>query len=152
MKKTIIFALAFLLAFTVSACAKSVGQAGPDFVLADTEGNSVILSEMLKEKPALLVFWATWCPACREEAPHVQEFHEKYKDKVYVIGINLRESKAVVTNFIEKNGLTYKMVIDAGEIAREYGVMAIPTVILIDKDKKILYFGHSVSEAELKLP
>lgn len=132
------------------ACAKSVGETAPDFTLKGINGKNISLSKVLKGKPALLDFWASWCPPCRKEAPRVQEFYEKHKNKVAVIGINVNESEKAVTNFMKKMGLTYPMAIDSGQVARDYGVVGIPTVVLIGKDGKILYFGHSIHQAETK--
>ena len=43
-------------------------------------------------KVAIINFWATWCPPCREEMPELSDLYEKYKDKgVMVIGISTDE-------------------------------------------------------------
>lgn len=152
MKKGLILGLILSLAITGIACAKNPGEIAPDFTLNDVNGNQVTLSKIFSEKPVLLDFWATWCPACREEAPRVQAFYQKYADKVAVIGVDINESKKAITSFIEANGLTYPMVVDSGDVAQQYGVVGIPTIVLIDKGGKILYFGHSVHDAEKYLP
>ena len=68
-----------------------------DFELEDLEGSKVRLSD-LKGKAVFLNFWATWCPPCREEMPHMQEFYEKYKDSDVVI-------LAVNSNQLENQGI-----------------------------------------------
>ena len=150
MKKIIIAMLMLSFIMTQAACAKSLGEIAPDFTLNATNGKTITLSKI--NKPVLLDFWATWCPPCRKEAPRVQEFYERYKGGVEVIGINVNESKAAVTDFSKKLSLTYTMALDSGKVAKEYGVVAIPTIVLIGTDKKILYTGHSVHEAEQYLP
>jgi len=137
---------------TQVAYAAGVGEKAPNFSLTSIKGEEIELSALTSGKLVLLDFWASWCPPCRKEAPLVQEFYEKHKDSVAVVGINMAESKKTVTNFMDTTGLSYPMAIDSGEVARNYGVVAIPTIILIAKDGKILYRGHSVHEAETKLP
>ena len=48
------------------------GDVAPDFSVEMLDGNNVTLST-LQGKPTLLIFWATWCPPCREELAHLQE-------------------------------------------------------------------------------
>jgi len=148
MKKIIILGLALLFIATASACAKSPGEAAPDFTLNDIQGGEISLSKLIDEKPVLLDFWATWCPPCRKEAPRVQAFYEKYKGKVEVVGVNVNESPKAVSAFMKQMALNYPMVIDTGGVAQEYEVLGIPTIVLIAKGGEIVYFGHSVHEAE----
>lgn len=149
MKKGIVLGLALSLMIAAAACAaKGVGEIAPDFTLNDIDGNEVNLYEILSSKLVLLDFWATWCPKCKGEIPHVQEFYEKYKEKVVVIGIDYNEPRKTVSDFVKKNSITYTVVIDSGEVTGEYKIVTIPTIILIDKDKKVLYSGKSVKEAE----
>ena len=49
------------------------GQLAPDFALTDLQGNTVGLTN-LKGKKVLVNFWATWCPPCRVEMPHMKNF------------------------------------------------------------------------------
>ncbi len=124
----------------------------PDFSLMNVNGGRVSLSETLKSKPALLVFWATWCPYCVKETPAVEAFYQKNKDKVAVVGINLQEHKDKVAKFASKHNLNYPIVSDAdGTTATSYGVQGIPTVVAVGQDGNILYFGHDLDEAAQKL-
>ncbi len=55
-----------------------VNENMPEFVLKGKNG--VIKSEDLKGKVVMVNFFATWCPPCRKELPHVQkEIWDKYK-------------------------------------------------------------------------
>ena len=65
------------------------GQFAPEFSLTDLPGNPVRLSDF-KGKKVLVNFWATWCPPCRVEMPHMQKFYEDYQSKdVVILGVNL---------------------------------------------------------------
>jgi hypothetical protein len=53
-----------------------------DIVSQDPDGNSIALSSYAgKGKYVLLVFWASWCPSCREEAPNFVKLYNEYKGK-----------------------------------------------------------------------
>ncbi len=135
--------------FANDAYAIGPGEVAPDFTLETTEGAKIILRDVLKEKKAVLVFWATWCPSCTAEAPHIESFYRKNKGKVAVVGINVGESRAKVAAFTERKGLSYPMTLDNdGGVANAYGVRGVPTIIAVGKNGKILYYGHSINEAE----
>ena len=68
-------------------------QLAPNFTLFNLEGQDVTLSE-LRGKRVVLNFWATWCPPCEAEMPHMQRYYEKYakEDNVEIVGVNLMYS------------------------------------------------------------
>ena len=73
------------------------GQTAPDFTLINLQGEEVTLSE-LQGKKVVLNFWATWCPPCKAEMPHMQNYYEQYaaKDNVEIVGVNLTYSNETV--------------------------------------------------------
>lgn len=92
-------------------------------------------------KPVLLEFWATWCPPCRKSIPHLNEIHEKYKDKnLVIIGVS-DEAPAIVKDFQKGTPMNYPNGIAKG-LVQKYGVSGIPHAFLIGKDGKLLWSGH----------
>ncbi len=153
---TILVISIFLVA--LSACvgkqpaAVESQQKAADFTVETIDGSKITLSEVLKDKNAVLVFWATWCPYCVKEIPAVEKFYTQKKDTAEVIGINLQESKEKVRTFAEKHAISYRIALDlTGNIGRLYNVRGIPTVVAIDKNRNIIYYGHSIEEMESKV-
>src|SRR5213592_1282893 len=74
------------------------------------------VKEFQKGKAYLVEFWATWCGPCRASIPHLNEVHNKYKDKgLIVIGQNCWEQdEAQVAPFVKKMGdkMTYRVALD----------------------------------------
>ena len=127
-----------------------VGFRAPDFTLTDLNGNKVKLSDF-KGKVVFLNFWATWCPPCRAEMPHIQEIHEKKGNKVKILAVNVKESSEQVKKFIEKNGYTFTVLKDkTGEIANSYLVRGIPKTLVINK-KGIIKAQHVGSMNKMKM-
>ncbi|KAB2338141.1 TlpA family protein disulfide reductase [Cytobacillus depressus] len=122
------------------------GQRAPDFELLDLKGNPVKLSDY-KGKTVLLNFWATWCPPCRSEMPHMEKLYHKYKnDGFEIIAVNITSSEKNINNverFIEDYELTFTIPLDEnGAVSHDYGIMAYPTSFFVDSDgvirKKVL--------------
>lgn len=112
------------------------GQLAPNFSLLDLQGNPVELQDF-RGKKVMVNFWATWCPPCRWEMPHMQKFYEDYEAKdVVILGINLTPTEAKedqISAFVEEQKLTFPIVLDQeGEVMQTYEVMAYPTTFVLD--------------------
>jgi len=112
------------------------GDLAPDFELMDMTGNPVQLSDF-RGKTVFVNFWATWCPPCRIEMPHMQQLYEDYKDKdVVILGVNVTPTEKTfegIQTFIEKEQLTFPIVLDEeGDITYQYQIMAYPTTYILD--------------------
>ncbi|MDP8259057.1 MAG: TlpA disulfide reductase family protein [Candidatus Aadella gelida] len=153
----IAFVLIMAFVLTMGACGGADSQSeanlgkAPDFILERTDGTRMVLAEELKEKNVVLVFFATWCPACVAEVPQVNSFFSDKSETVSVTGINIQESPAKVQKFIDAKGIRYPIVLDpSGMVASLYKVRGIPTVIAINMDGDIIYKGHSIHEMASK--
>lgn len=114
--------------------APSLGFLAPDFTLTDVNGQSVSLSG-LRGKPVLLNFWATWCPPCRKELPQLQVFHERYGEKITLVGINWGENAKAVKDFLERFGVRYLNLLDERGMAFTlYRLTGIPETFFIDPE------------------
>jgi thiol-disulfide isomerase/thioredoxin len=124
----------------------------PLFALPDLQDTEVRLEEVLADKPALLVFWATWCTYCRAEIPDLNRLQAERGDEVSLLAIDIQESRRKVSAFADKEGIAYRILLDSdAQVARRYGITGIPSLILIDRQGGIHYQGHVVEEAEAKL-
>jgi len=129
--------------------ARLEGGKAKDFTLLDMNGNKVRLSELAEDKPLLLYFWASWCKPCRLTTPQVSTLAEKYKDRITVIGINVGgvDSLKVVKKYNKRYEINYPLLIDSdNETVEAYSVHAIPTVILLDKNGKVLFRDNEPPE------
>ena len=123
----VLLALSLSLFLAVSASAEGesplLGKPFPDFTVTDVDGNTLILSEALKDHEAVLInFWATWCTPCRAEFPAINKVYEAYKDKVAFIALSTepRDTNEIISAFREENGLTLPMGRDEGRKLYDY--------------------------------
>ena len=118
------------------------GQQAPDFTLTNLQGDEVTLSE-LQGKKVILNFWATWCPPCKAEMPHMQDYYKDYadKDNVEIVGVNLtytNEKIEFIEQFVESYKLTFPILLEKTEVvAKKYEILTIPSTFFIDTEGKI---------------
>ncbi|NQT60312.1 MAG: TlpA family protein disulfide reductase [Bacteroidetes bacterium] len=154
-KKIIIFiVLCILMVETVTAASlKSLnekfveqGFAIPDgtlasinFELENIDGVKENLSDY-HGKVVFLNFWATWCGPCRIEMPSMQKLYDEFRnDGLEVVAVNLGERQKTVVKFLEKNNLTFPVLLDeTNMVASIYGARSIPTTYILDRNGNIL--------------
>ena len=111
----------------------SEGVAAPDFAFTDLATGKVMNLSDLRDKPVYLNFWATWCPPCVRELPHIQAKYEQYKDKIHFLAISLDGEQAAPAEFIPAKGYTFPVGYgNEREISQAYSVEAIPMSLMID--------------------
>ena len=114
----------------------------PDVSLQTLNGETVSMQD-LRGQPVLLTFWATTCPSCIREMPHLVELHERYNARgLEVIGIAMSYDRPDhVKEVVETRALPYIIALDVdSEAARAFGqVRLTPTSFLISPEGRIVY-------------
>lgn len=123
------------------------GEAAPEITVSKWIEQSPVKISGLRGRVVLLDFWATWCAPCLRAFPHLREWQEKYKDRgLVILGItkyyghgNGREmTPAEELGFLERfkkqYDLTYGVAVTETDTNHHnYGITAIPTAVLIDR-------------------
>lgn len=121
-------------------CAGTVAHAAPPAGLAPVEGQVVWVD-----------FWASWCVPCRRSFPWLNSMHRKYgPNGLQIIAVNLDKDRALADKFLAEVPAEFALRFDpAGELAKHYGVQAMPSSYLIDADGNVLatHAGFRTGEA-----
>lgn len=129
--------LATLLYLTVFS--DGLGK-GPDISVTGTNGETILLSKPMK--PVLVNFWATSCPGCIKEMPHLEDMKKSLGDRFEIVAISMDYDPAnQVEKFIKANPYPFTFVMDTdGKLAKAFGdVLLTPTSFLIAPNGKIVY-------------
>lgn len=105
-------------------------------------------------KVVLLDFWATYCPPCIEEIPHLLELQAEYPNDLQVIGLHVggAEDRPKVPEFVERLKMTYPLATPEDELSRfVFGEdTAIPQTAIFDRNgkfvKKIVGFNDAIKK------
>jgi peroxiredoxin len=140
----VVLALAIVLGAQLSRrnATRPTSGAAPDFALTLFDASAIRLSDF-RGQVALINFWASWCPPCRDEAPDLQALYAEYQPAGFtVIGINMLESsRQKALDFINAFGISYPNGEDIGEqLTNLYRVEAPPESFLIDRRGKVRRF------------
>lgn len=130
-----------------------VGQMAPDFTLPTLEGGSFTLSEQ-KGKVVMINWFATWCPPCKEEMPHLQsevwEVFQDHEDFV-MVSIAREETSLEVGPFVSKYALNWPFLLDTDRTAYAgYAEAFIPRNHVIDRQGRIIFQSNGFEMPEFR--
>lgn len=148
-QRAIVLILALSLLFTITYALPGLAathpeallnKAAPSFTVTDLNGTRIALDE--SEGVVLIDFWATWCGPCREITPVLISLHKTFSDQgLTIIGMTVNDTRKKVEEYVKKNSIPYSVIVTTPKgdtpltkVIQDYGVRAIPTLVLIDSE------------------
>jgi cytochrome c biogenesis protein CcmG/thiol:disulfide interchange protein DsbE len=125
--------------FLALACWGAGGtEHAPEISAGTLDGKPLTLAS-LHGKVVLLDFWASWCAPCRKSFPFLDELQKRHSaEGLRVVGLSLEEDDEAVAEFLESVPVDFAIVRDpSGKTGEAYGITAMPTSILVDRDGRI---------------
>jgi len=137
--------------FAAQPLRSETSEIATNFTLLDLEHKEFSLSD-LKGKPVILFFWTSWCPYCRRELRLLNSLKGEFlQDGVELVAINVEESVYKVQKFMGNYPFSYRILLDRdAEVARAFGILGVPTYILINKQGRIVFEHNYFPEKEYK--
>jgi len=125
------------------------GTRAPPIVGQRLDG-AAISSTGFDGKPAVINFWATWCPPCLGELPEFERAYKAFGDRVAFIGLAVESgSRADVADVVQRFGLSYPIALPHPEVQHAYRVTSYPTTIIIAPDGTVVHSHAGAIDFEL---
>ena len=107
----------------------------------------------MKDKVVLLLFFASWCPHCRDEMPEMVSLYEKYKDQgLVIVGVTNeddRQDEAKIRSYLQEATVPFPVALQNGrDGSKFYAVSGIPAAALVDKSGTVVWRNHPGQHVE----
>ena len=124
-----------------------------DFQLQDLNQQTFSLSSYKNKQPVILFFWTTWCPFSQTEIRSLKNIYPQLvKEGWELFAIDLGESSRKVESLVKNLALNFKVLLDeTGSTADSYGILGVPTYVIIDSKGRIVTTDHQFPKDYNKL-
>jgi thiol-disulfide isomerase/thioredoxin/outer membrane lipoprotein-sorting protein len=130
----------------------NVGDIAPEFELSKADGDKLKLSS-LRGKTVVVDFWGTWCLPCKKAAPELQKIHEARKGQPFdLLAVAVRErSDEAPISYMKEKGYTYTLLLRGDDVAKQYGIKAYPTYVVVNAQGVITARIESIEDLTNRL-
>ena len=126
------------------------GDQAPDFDLMGIDDKKHSLNTCKDFDALLVIFICNHCPYVKAKVEAIKEIHEKFKDRVALVGINSNDPTNYPDDSFEnmkkvamEKGIKFDYLVDdSQEIAKKYGAICTPDPFLFDKERKLVFHGR----------
>ena len=126
------------------------GDMAPDFELLGIDDKQHSLTSYKDYKGLLVIFICNHCPYVKAKIDAIKEIHEKFKDRIALVGINSNDSTEYPDDSFENMKIIAQekeikfdyLVDDDQEIAKRYGAVCTPDPFLFDSERKLIFHGR----------
>jgi len=118
----------------------AIGIQAPDFELSTADGQPRRLSEALRQRPVVLVFYKGSCPTCQFTFPFIQQIYSKVGSTAPWTLWGISEDDPEETRaFARQHGITFDLLIDEYPyaVSSAYGLQTVPAIFIVQRDGTI---------------
>ncbi len=140
----------FFMVLLESQIKLKTGDKAPNFELMGIDDKKHSLEDYKDYQGLLVMFICNHCPYVKAKVEAIKEIHEKFRDKVALVGINSNDPTNYPDDSFEnmkktasEKGIKFDYLVDdSQEIAKKYGAICTPDPFLFDKDRKLIFHGR----------
>ena len=122
-------------------------QDAPNLTVRTLDGERIDMRR--PPKPLLVNFWGTWCGGCQQELPHLITVHQRYGDRILVIGVAFDEPEGEqgLRRFCAEKGIHYPQAIGNTRLRDAFDIHGVPQTVLIDAQGRIRFWWVGVRDS-----
>lgn len=129
----------FLAPASFATMPPQVGEAAPNWILTSADGERLVFYRDADAQQVVMLFWATWCPYCRDLLPKLEALRAELADyPIKFYALNVWED-GEPEEYFKNNGYGLKLLLQAEPVAQRWGVVGTPGLFVMDADKNITY-------------
>jgi thiol-disulfide isomerase/thioredoxin len=117
------------------------GRTAPALPRERLAGAPITLAGLLAgagDRPALVVFWASWCGPCATEAPALERFSQSATGRGRIVGVDWSDALPGARAFIRRYSWSFPNVRDPeGTVGNQYRLTVLPTSFVLDAHGRI---------------
>lgn len=114
---------------------------------ATTLDGSELESTGLAGRPAVLWFWAPWCPTCRAQVPNLSALGEQYDGRVSVVGVGGQDDDAAIRDVAQQIPHVTHVIDERGEVWRHFQVTEQSSYTVISAAGEVISEGFLHDDA-----
>ncbi len=159
--RVVLIVLVFLLVFGLARSRAQLfmfgnpleGKKAPDFTLATLNKPSLSMSAYRAGQPAIIFFWATWCPHCRTALEDLDaRAAEVEKKGIKIVLVDVGEPRAQVKEYAADRQVTLDIFLDEdSSVSNDYSIIGVPTFFLVNKEGVVKSVKHLLPEDYQKI-
>jgi len=103
-----------------------------------------------KGKVVVVNFWATWCPPCLIEIPHLMDIRKEFpEERMHLMGVSLDEDGDVLAAFLAKRKLNYPIFLGDRSVLMGFRVSGVPRIMVYDSSGALVLSHEGYLEPEV---
>jgi thiol-disulfide isomerase/thioredoxin len=125
------------------AQAQAAGEIGSVIQWRDVRllDGRTLRADELRESAVVVQIWASWCPFCGAQNPHVQKLHDAHKNAgLTVLAFSIDQTEQAANDYLAKRGYTFNVAMRNADVDRWFGRnRAVPETYVVDSSGKIVF-------------
>lgn len=143
LRKLLLACASVLLAIAIPVQAQGLGEVGSAVQWRDVRllDGRTLKAEQLNGGAVVVQIWASWCPFCAAQNPHVQKLYDAQRDHgLTVLAFSIDETEQAAREYLKKRGYTFNVAMRSADVDRWFGRnRSLPETYVVDANGKVVF-------------